>query len=46
MFEPIWNRDHIDHVHIDVPETLGVDDRAGFYEDTGAYAAADVTLDG
>ena len=22
MFEPIWNRDHIDHVQIDVPETL------------------------
>ena len=33
MFEPIWNRDHIDHVQIDVPETLAVDDRAGFYED-------------
>jgi glucose-6-phosphate 1-dehydrogenase len=30
MFEPIWNRDHIDHVQIDVPETLAVDDRAGF----------------
>ena len=27
LFEPIWNRDHIDHVQIDVPETLGVDDR-------------------
>jgi hypothetical protein len=26
MFEPIWNRDHIDHVQIDVPETLAVDD--------------------
>ena len=37
MLEPIWNRDHIDHVQIDVPETLAVDDRAGFYEDTGAY---------
>ena len=32
MFEPIWNKDHIDHVQIDVPETLSVDDRAGFYE--------------
>ena len=38
MFEPIWNRDHIDHVQIDVPETLAVDDRAGFYEDTRPIA--------
>ena len=43
MFEPVWNRDHIDHVQIDVPETLGVDDRAGFYEDTGAYRDMVVT---
>jgi glucose-6-phosphate 1-dehydrogenase len=43
MFEPIWNRDHIDHVQIDVPETLGVDDRAGFYEGTGAYRDMAVT---
>jgi glucose-6-phosphate 1-dehydrogenase len=37
MFEPVWNRDHIDHVQIDVPETLGVDARTGFYEETGAF---------
>jgi glucose-6-phosphate 1-dehydrogenase len=43
MFEPIWNRDHIDHIQIDVPETLAVDDRAGFYEDTGAYRDMVVT---
>ncbi len=43
MFEPVWNRDHIDHVQIDVPETLGVDERAGFYEDTGAYRDMVVT---
>ena len=43
MFEPVWNRDHIDHVQIDVPETLAVDDRAGFYEDTGAYRDMVVT---
>src|SRR4051794_23323224 len=43
MFEPIWNRDHIDHVQIDVPETLAVDDRAGFYEQTGAYRDMVVT---
>ncbi|MBV9916440.1 MAG: glucose-6-phosphate dehydrogenase [Solirubrobacterales bacterium] len=43
MFEPIWNRDHIDHVQIDVPETLAVDGRAGFYEATGAYRDMVVT---
>src|SRR3954447_7039576 len=43
MFEPIWNRDHIDHVQIDVPETLSVEDRAGFYEETGAYRDMVVT---
>jgi glucose-6-phosphate 1-dehydrogenase len=43
MFEPIWNRDHIDHVQIDVPETLPVDHRAGFYEGTGAYRDMVVT---
>jgi glucose-6-phosphate 1-dehydrogenase len=43
MFEPIWNRNHIDHVQIDVPETLGVDKRAGFYEGTGAYRDMVVT---
>ncbi len=37
LFEPIWNRNHIDHVQIDVPETLGVEGRAGFYEGTGAF---------
>ena len=36
MFEPVWNRDHIDHVQIDVPEKLGIGTRAGFYEGTGA----------
>lgn len=43
MFEPIWNRDHIDHVQIDVPETLAVDGRAGFYEETGAFRDMVVT---
>jgi glucose-6-phosphate 1-dehydrogenase len=43
MFEPIWNKDHIDHVQIDVPETLSVDERAGFYEETGAYRDMVVT---
>ncbi len=37
LFEPIWNRNFIDHVQIDVPEKLGLDNRAAFYEQTGAF---------
>ena len=36
LFEPIWNRDHIDHVQITVAETVGVEHRGRFYEQTGA----------
>jgi glucose-6-phosphate 1-dehydrogenase len=36
MFEPIWNRNHIDHVQITVEERLGVGHRGGFYDATGA----------
>jgi glucose-6-phosphate 1-dehydrogenase len=36
MFEPMWNRDHIDHVQITVSETVGVEARGSFYEATGA----------
>ena len=36
IFEPMWNRDHIDHVQITVAETVGVERRAAFYEQTGA----------
>ena len=43
LFEPIWNRNFIDHVQIDVPETLGLGNRAGFYEQTGAYRDMVVT---
>jgi glucose-6-phosphate 1-dehydrogenase len=43
MFEPVWNRDHIDHVQIDVPETLSIESRAGFYEGTGAFRDMVVT---
>jgi len=43
LFEPIWNRNFIDHVQIDVPETLGLGSRAAFYEATGAYRDMVVT---
>jgi glucose-6-phosphate 1-dehydrogenase len=43
MFEPIWNRLHIDHVQIDAPEELGIGTRAGFYERTGALRDMVVT---
>ncbi|MFT3989470.1 glucose-6-phosphate dehydrogenase [Aestuariivirga sp.] len=43
LFEPIWNRNFIDHVQIDVPETLGVGKRAAFYETTGAFRDMVVT---
>src|ERR1700728_2515020 len=43
LFEPIWNRNFIDHVQIDVPETLGLGTRSGFYEKTGAYRDMVVT---
>jgi glucose-6-phosphate 1-dehydrogenase len=43
MFEPVWNRNHIDHVQIDIPETLGLDRRAAFYEQTGAFKDMVVT---
>jgi len=43
MFEPVWNRDHIDHVQIDVPETLAIGTRATFYERTGALRDMVVT---
>jgi len=36
MFEPIWNRRYIDHVQITAAETVGVERRAGYYDQTGA----------
>jgi len=36
LFEPIWNRDRIDHVQITVAESIGVETRGKFYEATGA----------
>ncbi len=43
LFEPIWHRNNIDHVQIDVPEELGLEQRASFYEATGAYKDMVVT---
>ncbi len=36
IFEPLWNRNYIDHVQITAGESLGVERRGGFYENTGA----------
>ncbi|MEP7317920.1 MAG: glucose-6-phosphate dehydrogenase [Panacibacter sp.] len=36
LFEPIWNRNYIDHVQITVAETVGVEGRGGYYEQSGA----------
>jgi glucose-6-phosphate 1-dehydrogenase len=43
LFEPIWNRDHIQYVQVDVPETLTIEGRAAFYDATGAYRDMVVT---
>lgn len=36
LFEPLWNREHIDHIQITAAETVGVEHRGKFYEATGA----------
>src|SRR5207249_11266021 len=36
LFEPIWNRDRIDHVQITVAESIGIERRGKFYEANGA----------
>ncbi|MBI3316414.1 MAG: glucose-6-phosphate dehydrogenase [Candidatus Omnitrophica bacterium] len=35
IFEPVWNRQYVDHVQITAAETLGVEHRAGYYESAG-----------
>jgi glucose-6-phosphate 1-dehydrogenase len=36
IFEPLWNRNHVDHVQITVGETIGVEARGAYYEESGA----------
>ena len=36
IFEPVWNRRYIDHVQISVSETVGVEQRGGYYDQSGA----------
>src|SRR6516162_8677246 len=43
LFEPVWNRQHIRYVQIDVPEKLSIEGRAAFYDGTGAYRDMIVT---
>jgi glucose-6-phosphate 1-dehydrogenase len=43
FLEPIWNREHISHVQIDVPETIGIEGRAQFFEGTGTFRDMIVT---
>ncbi|MGW2560441.1 glucose-6-phosphate dehydrogenase [Streptomyces sp. NPDC001514] len=43
LLEPVWNRDHISHVQIDVPEKIGIEGRAQFFEGTGTFRDMIVT---
>jgi glucose-6-phosphate 1-dehydrogenase len=43
LFEPVWNREHISHVQIDVPESIGIEGRAQFFEGTGTFRDMIVT---
>jgi glucose-6-phosphate 1-dehydrogenase len=43
LFEPIWNREHVSYVQIDVPESISIEGRAAFYERCGAYRDMVVT---
>jgi len=36
IFEPVWNRDYVDHVQVTVAESIGVEHRAGYYDAAGA----------
>ncbi len=43
LFEPLWRRNHVRYVQIDVPETLSIEGRGAFYEETGAFKDMVVT---
>ncbi|MBA3841701.1 MAG: glucose-6-phosphate dehydrogenase [Actinobacteria bacterium] len=43
LFEPVWNRRHVDYVQIDVPEQLTIEGRASFFEQTGTFRDMVVT---
>jgi glucose-6-phosphate 1-dehydrogenase len=43
LFEPVWNRQQLRYVEIDVPETLSIEGRGAFYDATGAYRDMVVT---
>ncbi|HEY5197509.1 MAG TPA: glucose-6-phosphate dehydrogenase [Solirubrobacteraceae bacterium] len=43
LFEPIWNRRHVSGVQIDIPESIGLEGRGSFYEETGAFRDMVVT---
>lgn len=43
LFEPLWNREHISHVQIDVPEQIDIQGRAHFFEGTGTFRDMIVT---
>ncbi|MGW6864492.1 glucose-6-phosphate dehydrogenase [Streptomyces sp. NPDC054901] len=43
LFEPLWNREHISHVQIDVPEHIDIQGRAHFFEGTGTFRDMVVT---
>jgi glucose-6-phosphate 1-dehydrogenase len=43
LFEPVWDREHVEYVQIDVPELLTIEGRAGFFEQTGTFRDMVVT---
>jgi glucose-6-phosphate 1-dehydrogenase len=43
FFEPVWNRNYITHIEIDVPESISIEGRVDFYEKTGAFKDMVVT---
>jgi len=42
IFEPIWNRNYIDHIQVTASETVGVEDRGGYYDSSAGGAMRDM----